>query len=122
MGTEDDQGLLSCTDASGVPRSEGERWQEGVCVNCICEEGNVSCQATMCKNCDKPEPLAPGECCPHCPTHHNATVKCKPLSDCKLRCDNGYVNNDHDCPTCQCVNTKVTIKNYLYMYNNNNNN
>lgn len=105
--TEEGQGAGNCMDVSGVPRSATERWQEGPCVNCVCEEGNVSCQATMCRSCENPVPAAPGECCPHCPPLQNATGtlrdhKCEPLRNCELHCPDGYQKDEKDCPTCSC--------------------
>ncbi|XP_043463312.1 cysteine-rich motor neuron 1 protein [Leptopilina heterotoma] len=107
LGEEDEQELLSCTSDSGLLRSDGESWQQGECVNCICERGKVSCQATMCKSCEKPTSPAPGECCPRCPPLHNATAKCKTLADCKLQCSNGYISDNNNCPLCQCVDAKT---------------
>ncbi|KAG7201984.1 hypothetical protein KM043_004676 [Ampulex compressa] len=98
----------------GVARKIGEKWNDSQCVNCVCEEDGESCQTTMCKSCENPIPPDPDECCPHCPLMTNVTlvdpgVSC-PLSldDCDLKCDHGYVNDEHDCPICECAKHKLT--------------
>ncbi|XP_012282257.2 cysteine-rich motor neuron 1 protein [Orussus abietinus] len=103
---EEDRGTGTCIDNLGLPRSAEEVWQDGPCVNCVCEDGNVSCQATMCKSCENPEPILPGECCPRCPYPHNETAvsrRCPSMRGCEKRCDIGYIRDENDCPTCNCV-------------------
>ncbi|XP_015599676.1 cysteine-rich motor neuron 1 protein [Cephus cinctus] len=96
----------TCRDSRGQPRASGERWKENSCTSCICEEGNPSCQTTMCKSCENVVPAAPGECCGHCPVPV-LRGRCEPLRDCELHCDNGYVKDANSCPTCNCSNERT---------------
>ncbi|XP_076221389.1 crimpy isoform X2 [Nomia melanderi] len=90
------------------PRRIGERWQSAECVSCVCEEdGEPSCQATLCKSCENAIPPAPGECCPHCPPRNATRVQPKPcqgsLNNCALTCEHGFLVDENDCPVCSCV-------------------
>lgn len=129
IGTDDGQLSRNCIDETGLPRSIGERWEQGACVNCTCEEingvGSLSCHATMCKSCERPAPLVPGECCPHCLERGNDTESittgittstsstntynlpigsCDSLEDCEPPCHLGAVDDLDSCPTCECPN------------------
>ncbi|XP_066587412.1 cysteine-rich motor neuron 1 protein-like isoform X2 [Prorops nasuta] len=97
---------------NGVVRRLGERWKESPCEHCVCQYDAVfSCQVTMCKSCENPIPADPGECCGHCPSNRdNSTLSpvrtCQNF-DCHLHCENGYANDDNNCPMCKCAESKV---------------
>ncbi|XP_043281699.1 cysteine-rich motor neuron 1 protein-like isoform X2 [Venturia canescens] len=106
---DDSQLRKKCVDDFGIPRPSGEEWQQGPCVNCTCETGVISCHATMCKSCENPAPLLPGECCPRCLTPTNETTappnNCPSLDDCQLPCGQ-FDNGVDECPSCKCPKTK----------------
>lgn len=108
--TDDYQPPDSCMDSSGIARASGEQWNQGPCVNCTCDEGTVSCHATMCKSCETPAPLEPDECCPRCVDTRNDTVAtappCPSLADCEPPCK-PISSEKSECPTCQCPKNKV---------------
>lgn len=97
------------------PRTIGERWQSAECVNCVCEEdGEPSCQATLCKSCENAIPPAPGECCPHCPPRNATRAEPKQachasMDNCALTCEHGFLVDENDCPLCSCVQDKVRV-------------
>ncbi|KAK2577781.1 hypothetical protein KPH14_009886, partial [Odynerus spinipes] len=110
---EEGESPSNCFFKNGIFRRVGEQWKEEPCVNCTCkEDGQVSCQAIMCKSCENPIPPDPGECCSHCPQPSNglAVVDAENeascgsrLTDCKLNCDHGFANDEDGCPFCECA-------------------
>lgn len=116
-----------CIDSDRVARKIGENWQPQPCNHCTCEEsnddyGHISCQSTMCKSCEKPGIIEPGECCPHCLETDNYTTiaatnsetstsntlvpvavsGCDSLDECELPCYLGAVTDADGCPICSC--------------------
>ncbi|XP_071808664.1 kielin/chordin-like protein [Asterias amurensis] len=81
-GTEDDcchqydcEGSLgvaeeaSCTDKDGHVREHGERWKEGRCKDCLCDDGSSACSTPKCRGppAGKECKVMPGteeNCCP----------------------------------------------------------
>ncbi|KAL2740012.1 cysteine-rich motor neuron 1 protein-like isoform X1 [Vespula maculifrons] len=108
--TEEGSNTGNCFFKDGIFRRVGEHWKEEPCVNCTCQEnGQVSCQAIMCKFCANAIPPDPGECCSHCPQPTSSTDVdvdnksiCKtPLIDCNLNCDR-YLTDEDGCQICEC--------------------
>ncbi|XP_047346447.1 cysteine-rich motor neuron 1 protein-like isoform X2 [Vespa velutina] len=108
--TEEGSNTGNCFFKDGIFRRVGEHWKEEPCVNCTCQEnGQVSCQAIMCKSCANAIPPDPGECCSHCPQPTSSTDVdvdnksiCKtPLIDCNLNCDR-YLTDEDGCQICEC--------------------
>lgn len=100
---------------NGEAKKVGEQWNKSACESCVCEkDGRHSCRSLMCKSCDNAIPPNPGECCPHCPpltnvTHVESGGLCTvSLDDCDLECDHGYINDENNCPICQCASAKET--------------
>ncbi|KAF7993343.1 hypothetical protein HCN44_006403 [Aphidius gifuensis] len=119
-----------CIDNNGITKSVGDEWQPQPCNHCTCEEtnddhGRISCQATMCKSCEKPTPIIPGECCPRCletiENNNTNTIKtitstsknihvpvvtssCNSLDDCDPPCHLDPVTDADGCPICTCPN------------------
>ncbi|XP_065572680.1 peroxidasin-like isoform X2 [Artemia franciscana] len=56
-----------CRDHAGNFRNSGDRWENGNCEDCICEDGNIQCFEIKCPDatCSKPIKLQ-GNCCPLC--------------------------------------------------------
>lgn len=123
--TEEGSNTGNCFFKDGIFRRVGEHWKEEPCVNCTCQEnGQVSCQAIMCKFCANAIPPDPGECCSHCPQPTSSTDVdvdnksiCKtPLIDCNLNCDR-YLTDEDGCQICECYeSTKVSLSPIFFFF------
>lgn len=61
---------LKCVDDNGIMYNEGQKWNVDSCRNCMCELGDIFCQAEVCAPivCDGNTGyyVPAGECCPTC--------------------------------------------------------
>ncbi|XP_071450396.1 uncharacterized protein [Hetaerina americana] len=94
-----------CVDAlSGAILANGDEWREDPCTTCRCEDGRKKCHAYMCHtSCINPRHVA-GECCPVCDSTSVVTLPphCPSLTQCSLRCHQGFVKDKDGCFLCQC--------------------
>ncbi|XP_075044074.1 von Willebrand factor C and EGF domain-containing protein [Mixophyes fleayi] len=81
-------------------RLAGSSWTEPVCLDCICQEGTVSCERRLCSlNCSHPV-LYPDSCCPSCDG-------C--LFEGTLRADGElFPNSPDNCTICICLAGNIT--------------
>ncbi|OCT97312.1 hypothetical protein XELAEV_18009537mg [Xenopus laevis] len=111
----------SDSDLSGIKHLvNGEKWTEGACRQCECQQGQVVCFSQSCPSC----PLGTlalrveGECCPQCRTDHcnpdcltcsQSVENCDICRDeahllqkghCVVNCDPGFYQNSKTCQEC----------------------
>ncbi|XP_016153247.1 PREDICTED: extracellular matrix protein FRAS1 [Ficedula albicollis] len=95
----------SCLDG-GTIRYHGEMWNSTHCDFCVCQEGQVTCQAAECAKveCAKGEELIhlEGKCCPECISNHSYCVYKEHTKA------NGASWAEGPCRECECRDAAVT--------------
>ncbi|KAE8631113.1 hypothetical protein XENTR_v10001087 [Xenopus tropicalis] len=119
---EDHGNQDSDSDLSGIKHLvNGEKWTEGACRQCECQQGQVVCFSPSCPSC----PLGTlavsveGECCPQCRTDHcnpdcltcsQSIEHCDICSDeahllqkghCVVNCGSGFYQDGKTCQECK---------------------
>ncbi len=96
-----------CITPDDVKHAHGEKWSDGDCKSCKCNNGQTDCNELNCPSPDCSNPITvPGQCCKQCPGD-------KPFETCMIdgeEFQHGEWYDDGPCKTCQCDNGKMECK------------